>query len=104
MLRAKDGPGTPALPLMQALLRYGAAHCERVILEGILDAGVYRPLFVLGRELFGDRICACYYDIPFEETLRRHQTKPNCAGFRRGGDVAVVEAARPVGRAGRDGF
>ena len=81
MLRAKDGPGTPALPLMQALLRYGAAHCERVILEGILDAGVYRPLFVLGRELFGDRICACYYDIPFEETLRRHQTKPNCADF-----------------------
>ncbi len=28
-----------------------------------------------------DEIYAYYFDIPFEETLKRHQTKPNCHEF-----------------------
>ena len=81
MLKVTDGEGTKALPLLKELLRYGAAHCPVVILEGILDAGWYAPLFALARELFGDAIYAYYYDLPFEETLKRHQTKPNCHEF-----------------------
>ena len=30
---------------------------------------------------FGSDIFAYYYDLPFEETLRRHSTKPNCDDF-----------------------
>ena len=33
------------------------------------------------RRAFGAEIYAYYYDIPFQETLRRHQTKPNRADF-----------------------
>ena len=53
MLRAKDGENTPALPLLTALLEYGAAHSGTTILEGILRADWYRPLLVRAAELYG---------------------------------------------------
>ena len=52
MLKVKDGKNTLAVPLMKELLIYGNKHSEIVIL-----------------------------DLPFEETLKRHQTKPNCNDF-----------------------
>lgn len=84
MLKVGDGPEPKALPLLRELLLYGAEHCPVVILEGILNAEWYAPLFETAREAFGDRILAYYYDLPFEETLKRHQTKPNCHEFGEG--------------------
>lgn len=82
MLWVKDGPGTLALPLLMELLRYGHAHSPVTILEGILYADIYQPLFEEAVRLFGrEHIFAYYYDLPFEETLDRHQTKPNRAEF-----------------------
>jgi Predicted kinase len=75
MLWVCDGEDTFALPLLTELLRYGNAHCKYIILEGILNADWYRPLFELAIEIFKDKIFAYYYDIPFEETLKRHETK-----------------------------
>jgi hypothetical protein len=75
MLWARDGKDTAALPLLITLLSYGSLHCEYVILEGILNADWYMSLFESAMKLFEDRIFAYYYDIPFEETLKRHQTK-----------------------------
>ena len=78
MLRVKDGMGTKALPLMKELLIYGHNNCEIVILEGILNSDRYKPLFKLALEVFNhNNILAYYYDLDFEETLERHQTKPN---------------------------
>ena len=70
-----------SLPLMQELVRYGACHSQFTILEGILGSGEYADLFETCREVFGSCIHAYYYDLPFEETLRRHKTKPNCNEF-----------------------
>lgn len=81
MLRVKDGKDTEALPLMKTLLEYGNAHSEIVILEGIMYAEWYNPLFELANELYGKEIYAYYFDLSFEETLKRHQTKPNCHEF-----------------------
>ena len=81
MLRVKDGQDTLALPLLKELLRYGSRTCPVVILEGILRREWYAPLFHLAGELFGSQIFAYYYDLPFEETLRRHQTKSNREDF-----------------------
>ena len=81
MLRVKDGENTPALPLMKELLIYGSRHSEIVILEGIMYADWYKSLFELAIQLYGTRVYAYYFDIPFEETLKRHQTKPNCNDF-----------------------
>ena len=78
MLKVKDGEQTKALPLLEELLRYGRKHSEVVILEGILRADWYRPLFQLAVQLYGEKnIAAYYFDLPFVETVKRHQTKPN---------------------------
>lgn len=41
----------------------------------------YKPLFELAVQLYGTKVYAYYFDLPFEETLKRHQTKPNCHEF-----------------------
>ncbi len=70
-----------SLPLLVELLRYGRRHSEVTILEGILPAGDYGPLFEAALEAYGTDIFAYYYDLPFEETLLRHRTKPNRNDF-----------------------
>lgn len=82
LLYVPDGPDTPVLGLLIALTEYGRAHCATVILEGILHADWYRPLFRRIAELYPPRaIHAYYYDLPFAETLRRHAGKPNAGDF-----------------------
>lgn len=81
MLWANDGTDTKALPLLIDLVKYGKQHCEFVILEGILNAKWYKELFEAILSEYGANIFAYYYDLPFEETLQRHQTKPNCNDF-----------------------
>lgn len=75
MLYVNDGKDTEALPLLITLLEYGKSYCEYVILEGILNANWYKQLFETAIELYNENIYAYYYNIPFEETLRRHETK-----------------------------
>ena len=64
-----------ALPLMIELMKYGYEHCDVVILEGIMYDEWYSPLFKTANELYGMDIYAYYFDIPFEETVRRHNTR-----------------------------
>lgn len=78
MLFAKD---KEALPLIKTLLKYGRKNSEITILEGILDSEQYRPLFETAASEYGENIFAYYYDLPFEETLLRHETKPNRSDF-----------------------
>lgn len=46
-----------------------------------MDSEYYTPLFQTALEEYGSNIFAFYYDLPFEETLLRHNTKPNKAEF-----------------------
>lgn len=78
ILHAKD---VEALPLIMQLLKYGRQNSEITILEGILPVEVYMPLFERAVREYGKDIFAFYYDLPFEETLQRHATKPNRADF-----------------------
>ena len=81
MLWARDEEGTKALPLLTELLEYGKKNCAVTILEGILYSDYYRPLFQRAIEEYGSNIYAYYYDLSFEETVRRHGTKPNRFSF-----------------------
>ncbi len=81
MLKVLDGADNQALHLLKELLRYGHANNQVTILEGILRADWYGELFELANQLYGDDILAFYYDVSFEETLKRHQSKPNCHEF-----------------------
>lgn len=78
MLKVSDGENNPAMPLMMELLKYGSEHCEVVVLEGIMVSKWYRPLFELAVMLYGTDIYSYYFDIPFEETIKRHMMKSNC--------------------------
>lgn len=75
MLWAHDGYDTAAIPFLKSLLHYGHNYSEITILEGILHSKWYRPLFETAVKLYQKDIYAYYYDLPFEETLKRHQTK-----------------------------
>lgn len=78
--RGKEG-AERSLPLMIALMRYGRKNSEFSIVEGILPVVDYLPLFETAVQEYGENIFAYYYDLPFEETLRRHETKPNRGDF-----------------------
>ena len=88
MLNVRDGPDCPAIQLLMDLVKYGYDNSEITILEGILYTGFYKPLFEEIARLFGDNIFGYYYDIPFEETLRRHQTRSNKNDF---GEVEMCD-------------
>ena len=75
ILNAKHGTDANTISLLSVLLEYGSRHCEVVILEGILYSKKYIPLFEQAKELFGDKIWGYYYELSFEETLARHNTK-----------------------------
>jgi len=81
MLFVKDGPDTEASQLLLELALYGKSNCSIVILEGILNSKWYRSLFDNLLDKFKDQIFSYYFDVPFEETLYRHQQKPNAHEF-----------------------
>ncbi|MFR1767094.1 MAG: kinase [Lachnospira sp.] len=81
ILWVKDGVDTKALPLMIELLKYGYEHCDVVILEGIMYDEWYSTLFKLANELYGLNVYAYYFDIPFEETVRRHNMRNKSQEF-----------------------
>ena len=81
ILWVKDGIGTKVISLLIEMVKYGRENCDVVILEGILNADWYRELFEQIKIQFDSWIYAYYYEIPFEETLIRHRTKPNCNEF-----------------------
>ena len=81
MLFVKDGPNPEASKLLLELALYGKINCNIVILEGILNSKWYKNLFEDLLNAFKDHFFAYYFHIPFEETLNRHQQKPNAYEF-----------------------
>lgn len=81
MLWVNDGADTKAISLLLNLIKYGRDNCDYIILEGILNAKWYKGLFEKIKDEFKTYIYAYYYDLPFEETLIRHKTKPNANEF-----------------------
>lgn len=81
MLFVKDGPNPEASQLLLELALYGKSRCNIVILEGILNSKWYEKLFEKLIDQFDNQIFAYYFDIPFEETLKRHKLKLNAYEF-----------------------
>ena len=81
MLRVKDVPNNPAIELIYRLCSYGNQLNKIVILEGILRRDVYGNKLTELMVNFNGAVHIYYLDIPFDETLRRHATKPNTHEF-----------------------
>ena len=81
ILRAKENTKHPAAKMMQLLARFGWDNgYETVITEGIWGAEKNGwALKELAEE--ADEAFAYYFEISFDDTLRRHATKPNSHEF-----------------------
>lgn len=81
MLRVKDSESNPAIQLIYDLCMYGNKVGYTVILEGILSSKKYGAMLQrLLNDFQGEKLIY-YFDISFEETVRRHATKPNAHEF-----------------------
>lgn len=81
MLYVRDGENTLAIPLLTELLKYGNANCDVVIMEGILNSAWYRPLFEAVVKIYESNVFSYYFDISFEETVKRHNSRPQRSEF-----------------------
>jgi hypothetical protein len=71
----------PAVGLVDLTVRHALDHGFDVVLEGILGASRHGGML---RRLKDDHrgMTRCYlYDLPFEETLRRHRGRPQAEDF-----------------------
>ncbi|MEV4502603.1 hypothetical protein [Streptomyces klenkii] len=76
VLKDCDASGDTHVGLVDLTARYALDCGFHVIVEGILSAARYGPMLeALLRDHRGGT-CMYYFDVPFEETLRRHATKP----------------------------
>jgi len=81
MLRVSDEANNPAVQLIYDLCMYGSKIGYTVILEGILIKQKYGTMLKKLLEDFDGQKHVYYFDIPFDETVRRHAAKPNSHEF-----------------------
>jgi adenylate kinase family enzyme len=74
ILRVKETDGNPSTELIRQIAIYGRDIGYNVIIEGILVNKRHKEMLESLIKEFS-RSYVYYFDIPFEETLRRHQSK-----------------------------
>ncbi|WP_430610247.1 AAA family ATPase [Enterococcus sp. DIV0876] len=77
----KDTPNNPAIELMLRTIQYGQSCVPIVIVEGIFSSDVYHDFLKDVFRLFAHKHLVYYFDIPFEITCQRHQTRPQNKQF-----------------------
>lgn len=78
ILRERDMPGAVNIALIGLMTRHILDQGVHVVLEGILYADYYGEMLDALRRDHAGGTFGYYFDIPYEATLERHQTKPNC--------------------------
>lgn len=80
VLKEKETEGSDNIGLIEQTVRYVIERDYDVILEGIFYSQRYGDML---RQLLAESTenHVYYFDISFEETLRRHNTKPNAHEF-----------------------
>ena len=72
MLNVKDGPGNPAICWIEELVGLADGRHVTILLEGILAQDWYGEMIDRLELRFTSRYAAYYFDVSFEETIRRH--------------------------------
>lgn len=81
ILRVKGEGHNPAPGLIDLTARYALDHGFHVVVEGILGSPSHGEMLTqLVRDHAGETACF-YYDIPFDETVARHASKPQAAEY-----------------------
>ncbi|MGI5459050.1 AAA family ATPase [Streptomyces sp. CA-249302] len=76
VLRERDRPGAANIGLIDTVARYALDAGYHVVLEGLLYADHYGEMLARLRADHRGPTHGYYLDVPFEETLARHATKP----------------------------
>ncbi|MFI8308458.1 AAA family ATPase [Streptomyces sp. NPDC085927] len=76
VLRERDRPGAANIGLIDLTARYALNAGYRVVVEGILYADRYGDMLTALRAEHRGPTRGYYLDVPFDETLARHATKP----------------------------
>lgn len=80
IVRVKDEADNPSIQLMKDIALYGLKVGYDVVIEGILVQERYGEMLRELATVF-EETYVYYFDIPLEETFRRHKTKPNAHEF-----------------------
>lgn len=81
MLRERDALDKHStIELIELIAEFGRKQGRMVIVEGIFSAKKYGAMLRTLASKF-DEVYAYYFDLPFEETLVRHTSKPNAHEF-----------------------
>lgn len=75
ILHANDLQGTPAISLIESLVKWGLQQDKIVILEGILRKDVYGEMLENLVNHYRDRTLVYYLDVPFALTVDHNQNK-----------------------------
>ena len=94
ILREHDVPNADNTGLIAHTVRYCASIGNNVIVEGILLAKHYRDMLREVIEEHHGPTHVFYLDVPLEETLRRHRTRPIGGRTVSGQAPRVVRAVR----------
>ena len=81
VLGEKDTPSGVNAELIRQTAEFALSHGYNVILEGILYTKNYQSMLAQLIEGHGGSTFVYYFDISFQETVRRHATKPNSHEF-----------------------
>lgn len=76
VLRERDRPGAANIGLIELTARYALDAGYHVVVEGILYADHYGDMLARLRADHRGPTHGYYLDVPLEETLARHATKP----------------------------
>ena len=81
MLKEKVESDNLSISLTATIARYGYERDLLVIVEGFYETDIYGQMLEELRDLFYPKVLSYYYDLIFEETVRRHQTRSKKADF-----------------------
>jgi predicted kinase len=81
VLGERDMPDGANIGLIDTVARYALNHGFHAIVEGILYSGHYADVITGLREAHRGVSFCYYFDVPFEETVRRHAGKPQAAEY-----------------------
>lgn len=75
MLKVQDREGNLSIDLIRQIAEYGKDKCEFIIVEGILYKERYGEMLKNLIQFYDHEAYAFYFDLSFEETVLRHNSR-----------------------------
>ncbi|MCA0149491.1 MULTISPECIES: kinase [Rossellomorea] len=81
MLKVQDRDGNLSMELIRQITEYGRGKCEYVIVEGIFTEQRYGDVLRQLIQFYNGKAHTYYYDLSFQETVRRHNARSKRTEF-----------------------